>query len=66
MKPALAPFLSALATPRAAAIPTTLVSRDLSGLRDGTSGSPLPGAPQSHAPVSAAAFVPAHHTGGAP
>ena len=34
------------ATPRAAAIPTTLVAaRDLSGHLEGTSGSPLPGAP---------------------
>jgi hypothetical protein len=36
---------SLLAAPRAAAIPTTTVARDLSGPIAGASGSPLPGAP---------------------
>jgi hypothetical protein len=39
-------FIGWLAAPRAAADPTTEASRDLSGLRDDTSGPPLLGAPR--------------------
>jgi hypothetical protein len=42
-------FLAWLATPRAAADSTAEAPRDLSGLRDGASGPPLPGAPLGHA-----------------